>query len=46
MHEQPEATESEQEQVPGRLPDEDAMRGPGHDDPPATGDPDPSSADS
>jgi hypothetical protein len=34
MHEQPEATEGEQEQVPERLKDEDAMRGPGHEDPP------------
>lgn len=33
MHEQPDPTEEEQEQVPERLPDEDAMRGPGHDDP-------------
>jgi hypothetical protein len=46
MHEQPDATEREQEQVPERLPEEDAMRGPGHDDPPATGDPDSASGDS
>jgi hypothetical protein len=31
--EQPEPTEEEQEQAPDRLPDEDAMRYPGHDDP-------------
>lgn len=34
MHEQPEPTEGEQEEAPERLPDEDAMRYPGHDDPP------------
>jgi hypothetical protein len=34
MHEQPEPTEREQEATPERLPDEDAMRYPGHDDPP------------
>jgi hypothetical protein len=33
MHEQPEPTEEEQEQVPERLDEEDAMRGPGHEDP-------------
>jgi hypothetical protein len=33
MHEQPEPTEEEQEQVPERLEEEDAMRGPGHEDP-------------
>ncbi len=33
MHEQPEATEEEQEEGPDRLKDEDAMRGPGHEDP-------------
>jgi hypothetical protein len=33
VHEQPEATDEEQEQGPDRLRDEDAMRGPGHDDP-------------
>ena len=31
--EQPEPTEEEQEQAPDRLPDEDAMQYPGHDDP-------------
>lgn len=34
MHEQPEPTEHEQERIPERLDDEDAMRGPGHEDPP------------
>jgi hypothetical protein len=34
MHEQPEPTEREQEQVPERQQDEDAMRGPGHESPP------------
>ena len=33
MHDQPEPTEEEQEQVPERQEEEDAMRGPGHDDP-------------
>jgi hypothetical protein len=33
MHDQPEPTEEEQEQVPERLPEEDAMRYPGHEDP-------------
>jgi hypothetical protein len=33
MHDQPQPTEEEQEQVPERLPEEDAMRGPGHEDP-------------
>jgi hypothetical protein len=33
MHDQPEPTEEEQEQVPDRQGEEDAMRGPGHDDP-------------
>ena len=33
MHEQPEPTDEEQEQAEDRLPDEDAMRYPGHDDP-------------
>ena len=46
MHEQPEPTEREQEQGPERLEEEDAMRGPGHEDPRDTVDPDPSSADS
>ena len=46
MHEQPEPTEREQEQAPERLPDEDAMRYPGHEDPHDVQDPDPSSADS
>ena len=35
MHQQPEPTEEEQEQAPERLPEEDAMRYPGHDDPDA-----------
>lgn len=46
MHEQPEPTEREQEKAPERLPDEDAMRYPGHDDPQSVQDPDPGSADS
>jgi hypothetical protein len=46
VQEQPEATESEQEQAPERLPEEDAMRYPGHDDPHSVQDPDLSSADS
>jgi len=33
MHDQPEPTEEEQEQVPERQEEEDAMRGAGHDDP-------------
>jgi hypothetical protein len=33
MHEQPEPTEEEQEQVPERQEEEDALRGAGHDDP-------------
>ncbi len=33
MHDQPEPTEDEQEQGPERLEEEDAMRGPGHEDP-------------
>ena len=33
MHDQPEPTEEEQEQPPVRQEEEDAMRGPGHDDP-------------
>jgi hypothetical protein len=33
MHEQPEPTPEEQEQVTERQREEDAMRGPGHDDP-------------
>lgn len=33
MHDQPEPTEEEQEQGPERQAEEDAMRGPGHDDP-------------
>ncbi|HYX88069.1 MAG TPA: hypothetical protein VE753_01740 [Gaiellaceae bacterium] len=33
MHDQPEPTPEEQEQVPERQPEEEAMRGPGHDDP-------------
>ena len=40
MHEQPEPTEGEQEEAPERLPDEDAMRYPGHEDPPETPDAD------
>ena len=46
MHEQPEPTEREQEQAPERLDEEDAMRGPGHENPHAAEDPDPSSPDS
>jgi hypothetical protein len=45
MSEQPEPTEEEQEQATDRLPDEDAMRYPGHDDPESL-DPDSSSDDS
>ena len=37
--------QEQQEQAEDRLPDEDAMRYPGHDDPRDTVDPDPSSAD-
>ena len=33
MHDQPEPTEEEQEQAPERVPEEDAMSAPGHDDP-------------
>jgi hypothetical protein len=33
VHDPPEPTEEEQEQVPERLEEEDAMRGPGHGDP-------------
>jgi hypothetical protein len=44
MHEQPEPTEHEQEQVPERLEDEDSMRGPGHENPPEIS-PDPASTD-
>jgi hypothetical protein len=33
MHDQPEPTEEEKEQGPERRQEEDAMRGPGHDDP-------------
>lgn len=33
MQDQPEATEEEQEQVLDRQEEEEAMRGPGHDDP-------------
>ena len=33
MHDQPEPTEEEREQGAERLQEEDAMRGPGHDDP-------------
>ena len=40
MHEQPEPTEEEQEKGPERLKEEDAMRGPGHEDPEAVGDDD------
>lgn len=46
MHDNPRATEEEQEQVPERLEDEEAMRYPGHEDPRETIDPDPSSPDS
>ena len=45
MSEQPEPTEEEQEQAPERLPDEDAMRGPGHEDPERVADPGSSSDD-
>ena len=38
MNEQPEPTEEEHEQGPKRRADEDAMRGPGHDDPESVGD--------
>jgi hypothetical protein len=33
MHDQPEPTPEEQEQVPERQREEEAMRGPGHEDP-------------
>jgi hypothetical protein len=33
MHDQPEPTEEEQELVPERQQEEEAMRGPGHHDP-------------
>jgi len=33
MHDQPKPTEKEQEQVHERQEEEDAMRGPGHDNP-------------
>jgi hypothetical protein len=33
MHDQPEPTEKDQEQVPERQEEEDAMRGPGQDEP-------------
>jgi hypothetical protein len=33
MHDNPEPTESEQEQAPERVPEEDAMSGHGHEDP-------------
>lgn len=33
MHDQPEPTPEEQEQVPERQQEQEAMRGPGHDDP-------------
>ena len=46
VHEESEPTEEELEQAPERIGDEDAMRGPGHDDPHDVVDPDPSSADS
>ncbi len=46
MSNQPDPTEREQEQAPERIPEEDAMRGPGHEDPRAAEDPDPSSPDS
>jgi hypothetical protein len=40
MHNQPEPTPEEQEQVPERQQEEEAMRGPGHDDPEGARDPD------
>jgi hypothetical protein len=46
VHEQPEPTEGEQEQAPERVEEADAMRGPGHENPQATENPDPASADS
>ena len=33
MHDNPEPTESEREQTPERIPEEDAMSGQGHEDP-------------
>jgi hypothetical protein len=45
VHEPPQPTDEEQEQAPERLPEEDAMRHPGHDDPGDMVEPDPSSAD-
>jgi hypothetical protein len=41
MHEQPEPLEEEQEQAPERRQAEDAMRGPGHDDPERPHEPEP-----
>jgi hypothetical protein len=46
MSEQPGPTPAEEDQAPQRLPEEDAMRHPGHEDPHAVEDPDPSSGDS
>jgi hypothetical protein len=37
MHDQPEPTEKEHEEGPERRIEEDAMRGPGHDDPESVG---------
>ncbi len=44
MHQQPEPTEEEQEQVPERQQEEDAMRYPGHDDPELPAEPPPDDA--
>jgi hypothetical protein len=46
MSEQPGPTTDEQDHAPERLSEEDAMRYPGHEDPHAVEDPDPSSPDS
>jgi hypothetical protein len=44
VREQPEPTDGAQEQVRERLPEEDAMRSPAHDDPRSADDPHPSSS--
>lgn len=47
MHDQPRPSEREQEEdTPDRHDEEDAMRGPGHENPRETIDPDPGSGDS
>lgn len=39
MHDNPEPTEQEHDQTPERVPEEDAMSAPGHEDPHETIDP-------